>query len=209
MTIYSPNMLKVYVECPKKFEYKYIQKVSVPQKLTLFEKGKKIHALANYYLKGFDVEKMEKVLKPEELSVWNVLKSNEYFNKTFVNSEYNLSCKISDFWIGGRLDAVVKDAVFYYILDYKTGSVPKNPEKDFQTMVYLLCLSDFLKTNDLSFVYIDLKNQSQYKIDFDKNLEAIYKTELIRIITEIVNAKRFIQNCEACRFCEYKKLCGY
>ena len=153
MNNFSPNMLKTFKECPKKYYYKYIEKISVPQKSTPFEKGKKVHALANYYLKGEDISKLEKVLTPDETHAWNLLKSNEYFQKTYVNSEYNLSCKIGDFWVGGRIDALVKDGDDYYILDYKTGAVPQDPEHDYQTIVYLLAVSKFLKTyNSLTFV---------------------------------------------------------
>ena len=138
MNSFSPNMLKTFEACPKKYYFKYVQKISVPQKSSLFEKGKKVHALANYYLRGDDISKMEKALGSDEKLTWEILKQNEFFQKSYVNSEYNLSCKVRDYWIGGRLDALMKDENNYYILDYKTGSIPKNPEYDFQTMVYLL-----------------------------------------------------------------------
>lgn len=202
-------MLKTFDTCPKKYEFKYIQKISVPQKLTIFEKGKKIHALANYYLKNFDTEKMEKTLTTEELSVWNSLKSNEYFQKTYVNSEYNLSCKIDKFWIGGRLDAVVKDNKKYYILDYKTGTIPPNPENDYQTMIYLLCLSSFIKDYEqISFIYIDLKNNINHKIEYDKSTESYYINKLINVCTKIEQSKSFQCYKTSCKFCEYNKICS-
>ena len=102
MNSFSPNMLKTFEVCPKKYYFKYIQKISVPQKSSLFEKGKKVHALANYYLRGDDISKMEKALKDEELKLWEILKQNEFFQKTYVNSEYNVSCKIGNYWIGGK-----------------------------------------------------------------------------------------------------------
>ena len=159
MNNFSPNMLKTFESCPLKYYYKYVQRVSVPQKASFFEKGKKVHALAHYYLRGDNISKLETALTHEEKQVWESLKNNTYFQKNYVNSEYNLSCKIYGFWIGGRLDALMKDNNDYFILDYKTGSIPKNPEKDYQTMVYLLSADKFLKEyNSLSFIYIDLKN---------------------------------------------------
>lgn len=206
MNNFSPNMLKTFKECPKKYYYKYVEKISVPQKSTPFEKGKKIHALANYYLKGEDISKLEKVLTPDETHAWNLLKSNEYFQKTYVNSEYNLSCKIGDFWVGGRIDALVKDGDDYYILDYKTGAVPQDPEHDYQTIVYLLAVSKFLKTcNSLTFVYIDLKNNMNHKIKFNKKDE--YETELLKICTQITGMQNFPSNTNRCKYCEYNKFC--
>lgn len=173
ITIYSPNMLKTFEECPQKFFLKYIERMALPQRSTIFEKGKKIHALANYYLKGENIEKMEKILSTDEKLAWEALKSSEYFKLNVFNTEYNLSCKVDRYWIGGRLDALMFDGedsndfrkqetgnreqnnpahcshiypltAHYFILDYKTGKIPPNAEQDFQTIVYLLAADKFL-----------------------------------------------------------------
>ena len=81
MNSFSPNMLKTFEACPKKYYFKYVQKISVPQKSSLFEKGKKVHALANYYLRGDDISKMEKALGSDEKLTWEILKQNEFFQK--------------------------------------------------------------------------------------------------------------------------------
>ena len=219
MNSFSPNMLKTFEACPKKYYFKYIQKISVPQKSSVFEKGKKVHALANYYLRGDDITKMEKALNSEEKLIWEQLKNNEFFKKSYINSEYNLSCKIGDYWIGGRLDALMKDEKNYYILDYKTGSIPKNPEYDYQTMVYLLSTLKFLQNQTLKqvqsdaynikFVYIDLKNNQNCVIDFSLEKEQEYEKRLIEICDKITNAQfpEEIEHSKMCEFCEYRKIC--
>ncbi len=215
MNSFSPNMLKTFETCPQKFWFKYVQKISVPQKSSLFEKGKKVHALANYYLRGDDISKLETSLNTDERQVWENLKKNEFFQKSYVNSEYNLSCKVGEYWIGGRLDALVKDENLYYILDYKTGSIPKNPEYDFQTMVYLLCASKKLNPPqtpplkseehkvEIKFVYIDLKNNQNCIIDFDKDYEKL----ILEICDKIKNAQPNVEHSKKCDFCEYRKIC--
>ena len=221
MNSFSPNMLKTFETCPKKYYFKYIEKISVPQKSSFFEKGKKVHALANYYLRGDDISKMEKALNSEELKLWQILKQNKFFNKTYVNSEYNLSCKVGNYWVGGRLDALMKDNLSskgegdsicegggYYILDYKTGSIPKNPEYDYQTSIYLLSASKMYGKN-LKFIYIDLKNNQNVLIDFSLEKEQEYEKMLIEICDKITNAQ-FPEEAEytaQCDFCEYKKIC--
>lgn len=202
MNNFSPNMLKTFETCPQKYWFKYVQKISVPQKSSFFEKGKKVHALANYYLRGDNISKLETALNTDERIVWENLKQNEFFKKNYVNSEYNLSCKIGEYWIGGRLDALVKDENFYYILDYKTGQIPKNPEYDYQTMVYLLCASKKFGRN-IKFVYIDLKNNQNCIIDFDKN----YETPILEICDKIKNAQPQVEHSKKCDFCEYRKIC--
>ena len=227
--MYSPNMIKTFQTCPQKYYLKYTAQISVPQKTSYFERGKKIHALANYYLKGNDVTKLEKTLSQDELRIWENLKNNEYYKKTYVASEYDLACKIGDYWIGGRLDAIVKDENKFYVLDYKTGSIPKNPEYDFQTMVYLLCLYKNLKINEIttsftlftprndnenclcergiSFVYIDLKNNTNCVVEF--TLQKEYEQKIIQICSEIEKYQppEEIEHSKICDFCEYRKIC--
>lgn len=216
MTNYSPNMLKTFKSCPLKYKFKYIDRISLPQKASFSEKGKKVHALANYYLKGDDISKFEPTLNENEKIAWNNLKSNEFFSYKYVNSEYNLSCKIGDYWIGGRLDAIVKkhknESETYYILDYKTGSIPQNPEYDYQTMVYLLCLSSapFITPQDkIKFVYIDLKNNQNCVIDFTQEKKVEYEKAITTICSNIENIQipEDIEHQKMCDFCEYKKIC--
>ena len=280
--MFSPNMLKTFQTCPYKYWLKYVEGISVPQKASFFEKGKKIHALANYYLRGDDISKLEKTLNNEEQKLWEQLKNNEYFQMSYVNSEYNLSCKVGEYWVGGRLDAVVKnnsnpsphpspqrgegachdnpsasqtfnDSIInstptptlplgegvchdsLTILDYKTGSIPKNPEYDFQTMVYLLCLYKNLKFKEIttqtssarnntdniychcekqsdvaiSFVYIDLKNNKNYLIKLTPEKIEEYERAIIKICDEITNftPQEDIEHSKKCEFCEYRKIC--
>ncbi len=206
MSDFSPYMIKTFTECPRKFEYKYIKNIMMPQKASNFERGKKIHALANYYLKGADITKLEKALASDEAKIWQTLKTNEFFNKQYVKSEYTLSAKIKNYWVGGRLDALMQDENSYYILDYKTGSIPQNPEFDWQTMIYLYCASKILNTTCIKFVYIDLKNNENKIIEFSKTRQDEYENLLAETLDKM-NTVEFSQNPDACRFCEYQKLC--
>lgn len=215
MNNFSPNMLKTFDNCHIKFHFKYIDRISVPQKFSIFEKGKKVHALAHYYLRGDNIDKLEQALSSSEKQIWQNLKTNPYFQKTYVNSEYNLSCKVGGYWVGGRIDALMKElqdnnSFNYYILDYKTGTIPKNPEYDYQTMVYLLCADKLLQEyNNLKFIYIDLKNNENCIIDFTPDKKEEYENKLINICEQISNAQlpEEIEHSKICEFCEYRKIC--
>ena len=124
--------------------------------------------------------------------------------------EYQLSCKIGEFWVGGRLDAVVTTGDDFFILDYKTGSIPKNPEYDYQTMVYLLALDRFLKGkySSLSFVYINLKDKQNHVIQFTPQLKSEYEKRIIDICTQIKNDTIYQINANSCSRCEYEKVCS-
>lgn len=218
MNNYSPNMLKTFDECPQKFFLKYIQKLSVPQPSYLFEKGKKIHALANYYLRGENVEKLEKALNIDEKIAWEALKSNKYFKLKVLNTEYNLSCKVDKYWIGGRLDAFMTDGENYFILDYKTGNIPTDAGQDFQTIVYLLSADKYLKKHDgyksLKFVYLGLKQDVEKEILLSEELKKQYEAKIISTCEKIDfaitsnSSNVFGKNVQSCKKCEYKKLCA-
>lgn len=209
--IISPAMLKIFDECPQKYKFMYVDKISLPQNKYFFEKGKKIHAIASYYIKGYDVSKLEKALTEKEKQIWNYLTSTEYFKYELLKSEYQLNMHLGDCWIGGRLDALVKNGNNYYILDYKTGEIPKNPEYDYQTMIYLLCadkkIGDF---QSLYFVYLDLKNNTEYKITFTEKLKKEYIQRLsttLNRLTSVTNYKNNkLQNVK-CN-CDYYKICS-
>lgn len=211
--IFYPNMLKTYSECPYKYRLKYLEKINIPMPSSYFVKGKKIHALAHYYLSGQDITKLGEALNFEETEIFQKLCENSYFKKCYVNSEYNLSANISGYWLSGRLDALMKDESGYYILDYKTGSVPKNPQYDFQTISYLLILDEFLRSKGdarkIQFVYIDLKNNRNVEVLFDANLKAQYKNIIENVCAEITKDTSFdCKKSDKCASCEYSKICN-
>ena len=185
-TTYSPAMLKIFEQCKKKFEYKYVKGISIPVDTSKMQQGKNIHALANYYLKNYNIDKLEKALTPDEETLWNALKNIKQFQYEYLESEYNLTSKIDKFWISGRLDALVKNNKDYYILDYKTGQIPQNPEYDYQTIIYLLMVNKLIKNySSLNFIYIDLKNQKTTEIKFTDKLKQEYEEKLLKILKDI------------------------
>ena len=203
-------MIKTYQACPKKYYFQYVENISIPKSSLPFEKGKKIHALANYYLQKIKIDRIESALDDNEREVWELLKKNPFYNMEYLKSEFTLSLKLSGFWLGGRLDAIVHNGNDYYILDYKTGSIPQNPEYDPQTMIYLLCADKYInKYNSLSFVYIDLKNKQNYVVKFSEELKEKYEKELINICKLIDSDSLYCCNKDSCKYCEYSKICNF
>jgi hypothetical protein len=206
--IISPAMFKVFEDCEGKFYYRYIEQISTPMLDRTFVVGKNIHALASYYLKGESIEKFESALKGVEVDYWNYLKSIEYFSYEILGVEKSISCKLGSFWIGGRLDGIVRNDKDLYILDYKTGGVKSDMVYDYQTMVYMvLCDNLFESYDSLSFVYIDLKNEKEVVIKYNQELKAEYEKRLIEGAQNMSDFK--IENfrpsveCE----CEFSKIC--
>ena len=203
--VFSPNMLKTYELCPKKFYLRFIKNISMPVNDEQFELGKNIHALASYYLRKENIDKMENSLTSREKYIWDYLKSIKYFSYEGIETEYNLSVKVNDYFFGGRLDALVKKDENYFILDYKTGSAPKNAKYDYQTMIYLLSVSAFYKTDNVTFVYLDLKNQEEVIVNLTPELAEEYRKKLSCIVEDIYKEeyKKKSINCN----CEYNMIC--
>lgn len=198
-------MLKTFEQCPRKFYLKYVKKISMPINNDIFELGKNIHALASYYLKKENLYKMEQSLNDREKPIWEYLKNTNYFSYECINTEYNLSVKIGDYFYGGRLDALVKKDEQYYILDYKTGSAPKNAKYDFQTIIYLLAVNAFYNTNNITFVYLDLKNNTEVKIELTPELINEYQKRLTDT-TNRIKSGEFTKKSKDCN-CEYNIIC--
>ena len=202
---FSPNMLKTFEQCPKKFHFKYVKKIGMPMNDDIFEFGKNIHAIASYYLRKENITKMEESLTEEEKKIWFYLKNIEYFSYETINTEYNLSFKLEKIFFGGGLDALVKKGDTYYVLDYKTGAVPKKSVYDFQTMIYLLAVREFFKTDKVVFIYIDLRNKKEVQINLTKDLVKEYEEKLLITIGKIKN-EEFTKRLKDCS-CEYNIIC--
>lgn len=199
-------MLKTYEQCPQKFYYKYAENISMPVNDEIFEFGKNIHALASYYLRGEYIDKMELSLSENEHKVWEYLKNIKYFEYKTIHTEYTLTVKIDDYFFTGRLDALVKNGDKYYILDYKTGSAPKNAKYDFQTMIYILAVKEFYKTENITFVYLDLKNREEVNITYSQELEQEYKEKLVSTAKKLNHAEKSVKKNKECK-CEYSIIC--
>ncbi len=178
MNNYSSNMLKTFEECQQKFFLKYVERFLLTQRSEIFEKGKKIHALANYHLKGFDISKMEQALDSDEKKIWESLKSNEYFKLKVVNTEYNLSCKIDKYWIGGRLDALMlENEIPNYHAELVSASNKQSVQERFRNEFGMT--QKIGEKNHLNFIILDYKTGN-----IPQNAEQDFQTIIYLLCTD-------------------------
>ncbi len=224
----SANMMKLFQECPKKFYLTYKEGITIPQNNSSSEKGKNLHALINYYLKGFNIDKIKKALSAEELQLWNNFLSLKIKPANLFESEYSFNVKIANkntdryWWLNGRIDAIIKSGEHYTIYDWKTGNIPENPQNDLQTQTYIFALDKILKQqktatniNQIKFNYINLKTLAEYSLKADEN----YLTEASKNILNILNnihyctsskkpaTQEFQHKKKACTHCKFKSIC--
>lgn len=230
---YSSNMLKTFEECPKKYFLQYIENIQTPQSTKSAETGKNIHALINYYFNGFDVTKIVNSLSQQEKTLWQNFISLGIKKEDIYKSEYSFNVKINENnWLTGRIDAIIKINGEYHIYDWKTGNIPKEPETDLQTCIYLFSTYKILKTKkiisnieDIHFIYTNLKTNEKVKINLNKEKYVELENKILHTIDKIQSYKVFSpyyssnkkieinekskHDCKnsKCQKCKYKTIC--
>lgn len=126
--------------------------------------------------------------------------------------EHRFRVPMGDFWLKGTIDRVDVTDKGLEIIDYKTGSVPKDPkhiEKDLQLPTYALALEKIQdkKLYQVSLLYVQEGVKVSTKIskkDKAKSIEAITKS-----LDEIKELKFPPKPGPLCKFCDYKNICNY
>ena len=171
------------------FKNKYIYKLSLYKKDERANLGQKFHSLICAYLREFNIEKLLKNLSENEFKYW--IKLEEYLKnkkQNFIKTEYSFltkeKLKEKDYYLTGRFDAIYKEKDEYIIYDWKTLNLPKNPENDMQSVVYLYAFEKIFKTKKvkikylsiekLEFVEVEYKGENAYKIRIDEIVSKIY-----------------------------------
>lgn len=169
---FSANSLKILDKSVEEFEKKYIHKLDFfSQKSKEAKIGEKIHALICQYLLGFDVKKLINCLNKNEKELFLKFSDIFFTNENFIKIEENFLVKEKYldkvFYLSGRFDAIAKENDEIIIYDWKMKNIPKNPENDLQTIVYLNCGAKIFNTQKISLCYFSLENQEKCKINYD------------------------------------------
>lgn len=228
---FSAQMLKTFKDCPYKYYLEYEKKIRIPQDSSFAQTGKNLHALINYYLKGFDTNKLEKALTEEEKTLWQNFLNLKISKNNIFQSEYGFNVKIDDDnWLTGRIDAIIKEDNIYTIYDWKTGTLPKNPNEDLQTIIYLFALNKILENSHLMkdsrilrFVYLNLKTSESTDIFIPyetfktiveticaiiKELQEFSKTNYYPKDNNSENSNKNSTKKSSCKTCKFKTICG-
>jgi hypothetical protein len=220
---FNSDKISVWQQCRRKFYLKYIKEIKVPDIENNLELGKSVHALINYYLKGYEVDFLLKNASDDVRNVWKVAKKSNFLSKKDVfltEWQFNCNLKGADYWLNGRIDAVFFDrnTSKYTIIDWKTGqNIPKDAKLNPQTMIYLYSffkaqndLKISLNHADLAFEYVKISDSIMTtRIDYSSELEKAYEKRLLVTFKEIENEKDF-SRAEVCtsKYCEYSNICG-
>ncbi len=234
--IFSANNLQDYLDCPRRFELRYILKQNWPaitsQPVMNMEKrmlmGNRFHLVAHQYLLGISAETLRDTIDDPDLGIWFV-RFQEYINQYL---SFNYFCEFSVImpFEGYRLMAVF-DFITYMnttkirICDWKTTSLMPSKEKylqsvqtslytflAYETRVNIFSQSSESQYQDLAMEYW-FPNFPEIKIIHDHSA-AIHENSramLSSLVSEISQIEqgdfKKTSNEKKCAFCQYRSLC--
>jgi len=185
---FSANSLKLLEKNLVEFENKYIYNLSIYKKDLRAILGQKFHSLICFYIKGFKVDKLLLDLDNQELSYWKKLEEIlKNIKNDFIKTEYSFLVKNeingNPYYLTGRFDAVYSKEDKIIIYDWKTLNLPKDPENDLQTVVYLYCAYKIFNTDKIKIRYLSIEKLDFVDVEFSK-IE-VYQQKIEKIIQKL------------------------
>lgn len=198
---FSANSLKILDKDPNEFKLKYQEGIFLNPDSGAAKQGQNLHSYICFYLKDFDMSKIENALAGsdkafiEKIKEYNTIKTLKNAAVKDIEQPFFVKCtfpgtspgNLQDiFYLTGRFDAVLHQTNpenSIQIFDWKTQNLPKDPENDIQTVVYLYAASKLYRTNDISLTYITLAKNETATIAF--NPSADYLSRISNILIKL------------------------
>lgn len=227
---FSQNNLQDYVDCPRRFELKYLLKQDWPavvsEPFLEFElhqqMGKDFHTLVQRHLAGIPENILSNSLTNSILEKWwkNYLDFIKQFQINHCKAEQTFSIPFEAYRITAKYDCIITGKNQVVIIDWKTTRFRLQGQilrEKMQSLVYPFVFYESRKK-----VYSPNKIQLIYWFpEFPENPEQLFyseeehtkiKTQLLAIIQEIESTKLgnfFLTNqMKICQFCVYRSLCN-
>ncbi|WP_281951559.1 PD-(D/E)XK nuclease family protein [Nitrosophilus kaiyonis] len=229
----SPTKLKDFLECKRRFYYKYIQNIEDFDIPSLIPKENEIgNIIHNILLKLYskkrrysDIETIQKsffsLIEDESknrnlffklhMNIWNekikkVLENDiKRFNEGFkvYQVERKKSINYKGFILEGKIDRIDFNDEYYQIIDYKTGKIDNKIKKDLSKVNDFQLTFYYLLSKDLG----DIEGAYYYDLNeavLKKEMQLDEKIEELGKILESLNKKNInFSKCEEEKFCRF------
>ena len=214
---YSYSKISLYKQCPKKFDFKYIQKLKEPiRDKTPLLKGTCVHSMLESYPDNSDNS-----LVPEYSYIFdNFLESKykplldlDHTSEEGIGINENMEpTKYKD----GKL---FRGYIDYYafidtkamiVCDYKTGKYKEPIFQDFnQVMFYALYMFfKYPEVEKIKGMYLYVEHSKDNSIIFERKYLEEYKKELLSSVKSIEEDTEFVEKPQKlCDWCGYKDIC--
>ena len=233
--VWSASSLKMFLECKRKFYYRYHKGITEPKSDEQSD-GMILHHILSKVLKSgssfSSVQELYRAFFIELAKLGNSLELNykkplwsalleKFFNEQIehfkqgwqINSQESyIEGEILGLKFKGRIDRIDKRDDFYLVIDYKSGSTKqlnsKNVENlnDFQMSIYDKLLNK--PSSKIDFAYIEILNSG--KLEY-LNAKEEKEQKLLEHIEYLKTLKSYeasrCDNLQMCRGCSYRLLC--
>ena len=233
---FSANSLQDYVDCPRRFELKYILNQSWPAIISepvqeiedKMARGSEFHRLARQYLEGLPLEILESSIKDPEIHTW-------FERFTAFISPYLKTRYFAEFASHTRIGAYRVVAVFDFLSISKEGQIiiadwkttESQPKREFyqdriQTLLYPVVAFDTasaifhiagkIDPGDISLLYW-FPAFPEKSLDFPFSFDQLQRNTayLSGLIDKIENTVQGgfskTEDLRRCKFCQYRSLC--
>ncbi len=234
--VFSSNNLQDYLDCPRRFELKYLLKQSWPavssQPILEMEQrilqGNRFHLLAQQYLSGMAGSILKKAIDDPQLETWFdrfQVHIDPYLNYHFF-CEFSVVMPFDRFRLIAVFDFIAMiDTEKIWIADWKTSSkLPKRENflQHIQSILYPFFAYEVRSSifpQASQFIHNDLSMEYWFPefpdntISFDHSGETHTKSRelLVNLIAEISNKEpgdfNKTSNEKRCMYCQYRSLC--
>ena len=234
--VYSQNSINTYKSCPKKFKYKYIDKINWKyddidsrEYYDSLKVGSEFHLLCERYFSNIPIGINENTNPKFKLWIDKIKKLFPMNDDKIYLPEYEVRLNLDDSIITAKYDLLIIDKDNIEIWDWKTENVKleyKNVSNRIQTIIYMLLAKDVVcKIFNLDIKYENIKMkyyQPQYN---DNPIEILYsegkykldKANISKYIDMIKNTNyekddnyiyQLTKNDKHCSICVFNKLCN-
>lgn len=236
----SSDAFKAWSRCKKQFYYKHILGHRWPTDIQHFKLGQDVHKLLDYQARGLDCTLLLADCADNVRQSWNKLIQHPIVHLPIVANEWAFHVPISlsaqrTEWLTGRIDRIARDQEHPHkvlLIDWKTGTgIPKNPESDWQTILYRYALVETAQSpsaahlnlgtpdrpllpEDVEFVYIEVKADTttpirDIRIPYSQSAHQQAGELIAKTLTQMAQEQHFLLP-ETCpdRHCAFRPVCG-
>jgi hypothetical protein len=234
----SSDAFKSWSRCKRQFYYKHVKKMQWPADIQHFRLGRDVHKLLDYQARGLDCALMLENAPMDVRVSWQKLMNHPVVHLPVIANEWAFHVPMpcadgNTDWLTGWIDRVTRRGDEILVIDWKTGTgVPRNPEVDWQTRLYLYALVEVaqsksaedlglrihgpLQPEQVKFLYVEVKADNHTAIrevvlDYNASKHEATRQTLQSIVSQMATEEDYdLPDNNQCpdKFCSYRTICG-
>ncbi len=234
----SSDAFKSWSRCKRQFFYKHVKKMQWPSDIQHFRLGRDVHKLLDYQARGLDCTLLLENAPMDVRVSWQKLMAHPVAYLPVIANEWAFHVPMPSSqgftdWLTGRIDRVARRDDTVLVIDWKTGTgVPRNPEVDWQTRLYLYALVEVahtqsaadlnlnwngpLQPEQVQFAYVEVKADNhtpvrEVLVDYNTTKHEATRQTLSAIVSAMAVEEDYdLPDNRQCpdKFCAYRSICG-